>query len=304
MANVNKVLMAPNGPEFSKLVQGYWRLESWQMTAQQRLSFLKAHVEMGISTVDHAAIYSAGNCETLFGEALKLDATMRDQIEIISKFGINGIATGNGEKRVSHYDSCKQAILDSTNNSLRRLGVEQLDTLLVHRPDFLMDADQVADAFSELKQSGKVKHFGVSNFTASQFELLQSRLDLPLVTNQIEINPMHFDVLENGVCDQLQQHRVRPMAWSCLAGGVIFSEQTEQATRLRATLTELAEELGASSMEQVIFAWVLKHPSNPVALIGSGKIERVKEAVAALALQMNTEQWYRVWVASKGFGVP
>lgn len=303
MSHVEKVLMAPEGLTFSNLIQGYWRLESWEMNAQERLSFLKTHVEMGITTVDHAAIYSAGNCEVLFGEALKLDPTMRDQIEIVSKFGINGIATGNGEKRVSHYDSSKQAILDSTNNSLQRLGVEQLDTLLVHRPDFLMNADHVAEAFAELKQSGKVKHFGVSNFTSSQFDLLQSRLDMPLVTNQVEINPMNFDVLENGVCDKLQQYRVRPMAWSCLAGGNIFSEQTEQAIRLRHTLTELAEELGATSIEQVIFAWVLKHPSNPVALIGSGKIERVKEAVNALALQMNTEQWYRVWVASKGHGV-
>ena len=304
MNNVEKVLMAPQGPKFSKLVQGYWRLEAWYMNAQARLSFLKEHVEMGITTVDHAAIYSGGHCESLFGEALKLEPTMRDNIEIVSKFGINGIATGAGEKRVSHYDSSKQAILDSTDNSLRRLGVEQLDTLLVHRPDFLMDADQVADAFTHLKQSGKVKHFGVSNFTASQFDLLQSRLDMPLVTNQVEINPMHFDVLENGVCDQLQQYRVRPMAWSCLAGGNIFSAQTEQAKRLRETLMDLVEELGANSIEQVIFAWVLKHPSNPVALIGSGKIERVTEAVGALALQMNTEQWYRVWVASKGFGVP
>ncbi len=304
MSIVQKVLMAPQGPEFSQLVQGYWRLGEWNMNAQARLTFLKEHVEMGISTVDHAAIYDAGNCETLFGEALKLDPAMRAQIEIVSKFGINGIAPATGEKRVSHYDSSKQSILTSTENSLKRLGVEQLDTLLVHRPDFLMDADQVAEAFSELKQSGKVKHFGVSNFTSSQFDLLQSRLDAPLVTNQVEINPINFSVLEDGTCDQLQQYRVRPMAWSCLAGGGIFSEQTDQARRLRGALTELTDELGANSIEQVVFAWVLKHPSNPVALIGSGKIERVKEAVGALALQMNTEQWYRVWVASKGFAVP
>ncbi len=166
-----------------------------------------------------------------------------------------------------------------------------------------MDVDQVAEAFSELKQSGKVKHFGVSNFNASQFDLLQSRLDRPLITNQVEINPINFAVLEDGTSDQLQQYRIRPMAWSCLAGGGIFSEQTDQARRLRGALTELAEELGADSIEQVIFAWVLKHPSNPVALIGSGKIERVKDAVGALALNMNREQWYRVWVASKGHGV-
>ena len=302
MSLVEKVLMAPEGPLFSKLIQGYWRLGAWDMTPQQRLTFLKQHVELGISTVDNAAIY--GNSEVLFGEALKLDPSIRDQIEIVSKFGINGIAAAPDEKRVSHYDSSKAAIIASTENSLQRLGVEQLDALLIHRPDFLMDAEQVAEAFAELKQSGKVKHFGVSNFTASQFDLLQSRLNEPLMTNQVELNPINFDVVENGVLDQLQQYKVRPMAWSCLAGGAIFSEQTPQAARLRSCLEELAQEMGATSITQVIFAWVLKHPSNPVALIGSGNIERVQDAVAALALNMNTEQWYRVWVASKGFSVP
>ena len=302
MSSVKKVLMTAQGPEFSQLVQGYWRLEAWNMSPQERLSFLKQHVEMGITTVDNAAIY--GNSEVLFGEALKRDPAMREQIEIVSKFGINAVPPARGEKRVSHYDSSKQTILTSAENSLQRLGIEQLDALLVHRPDFLMDADQVTEAFSELKQSGKVKHFGVSNFTASQFDLLQSRLDFPLMTNQVEINPINFAVLEDGTADQLQQYRVRPMAWSCLAGGGIFAEQTDQARRLRGTLTELAEEMGANSIEQVIFAWVLKHPSNPVALLGTGKIGRVKEAVAALSLEMSSEQWYRVWVASKGFPVP
>jgi len=193
--------------------------------------------------------------------------------------------------------------LSSTENSLKRLGVEQLDALLVHRPDFLMDVDVVAETFAELKASGKVKHFGVSNFSASQFELLQSRLDEPLITNQIEINPINFGVLEDGTTDQLQRLRIRPMAWSCLAGGDIFSSETEQARRLRGTLLELQIELDASSIEQVIFAWVLKHPVNAVALIGSGKIERVNEALGALELQMNTEQWYRIWTASKGHNV-
>ena len=293
--------MTPNGPNFSQLVQGYWRLGAWGMTPQARLTFLKQHVELGISTVDNAAIY--GDSEQLFGEALALDKTMRENIQIVSKFGINGIAPAVGEKRVSHYDSSKSLILTSTENSLKRLGIEQLDALLVHRPDFLMDVDVVAETFAELKTSGKVKYFGVSNFSASQFELLQSRLDEPLITNQLEINPINFDVLEDGTTDQLQRLRVRPMAWSCLAGGDIFASESDQARRLRGTLLELQTELGANSIEQVVFAWVLKHPSNPVGLIGSGKIERVKETIGALQLQMNTEQWYRIWTASKGHGV-
>ena len=301
MSCVRKVLMAPQGPEFSQLVQGYWRLGTWAMSAQERLTFLNQHLELGISTVDNAAIY--GDSEQLFGEALALQPSIREQIQIVSKFGINGIADTMGEKRVSHYDSSRSLIISSTENSLKRLGVEQLDALLVHRPDFLMDVDVMAETFAELKASGKVKHFGVSNFSASQFELLQSRLDAPLITNQVEINPINFDVLEDGTTDQLQRLRVSPMAWSCLAGGDIFSSMSDQAKRLRGTLLELQTELGASSIEQVIFAWVLKHPVNAVALIGSGKIERVKDAVGALELQMNTEQWYRIWTASKGHNV-
>jgi len=199
---VQRIKMSPQGPEFSKLVQGYWRLGAWNKTPQQRLSFLKSHVELGITTVDNAAIY--GDSEQLFGEALKLDGSMRESIEIVSKFGINGIASGEDEKRVSHYDSSKAAIIKSTENSLTRLGIDCLDTLLVHRPDFLMNADEVAEAFLQLHSSGKVKHFGVSNFSSSQFQLLQSRLDKPLITNQVEINPLNFTVFEDGTTDLLQ----------------------------------------------------------------------------------------------------
>lgn len=302
MTAIPKVIMAPQGPKFSKFVQGYWRLGAWGFTAQQRLSFLNSHVELGITTVDNAAIY--GDSEQLFGEALKLDSSMRDNIEIVSKFGINGVAPNVTNNRVSHYDSSKEAIILSTENSLKRLGVEHLDALLVHRPDFLMDADEVAEAFELLSQSGKVKHFGVSNFTSSQFELLQSRLTKPLITNQVEINPLNFTVFEDGTTDKLQQLRVRPMAWSCLAGGNIFTKDNDKTIRLRSTLNELMIELGASSIEQIIYAWLLKHPSNAVALLGSSNISRIKEAIGALTLVMNAEQWYRVWVAAKGYGVP
>ena len=302
LEQVEKVIMAPQGPAFSKLVQGYWRLDSWNMTAQQRLTFLKQHIELGITTVDNAAIY--GDSEQLFGEALALDPSVKEQIQIVSKFGINGIETAEDEKRVSHYNSSKSAIIRSAENSLKRLGVEQIDALLVHRPDYLMDADQVEEAFSELKKSGKVAHFGVSNFSPSQFDLLQSRLTEPLITNQVEFNPINLAALDNGVLDQLQQYRVRPMAWSCLAGGDIFNKLEPQNMRLRACLESVAEEIEASSITQVIFAWVLKHPAKAVALIGSGKINRVEDTVNALALHMNTEQWYRILVASKGQPVP
>ncbi|ELV8588951.1 aldo/keto reductase family oxidoreductase [Vibrio vulnificus] len=301
---VAKVVTAPQGPEFSELVQGYWRLAEWNMTPQQRLTFLKQHIEMGITTVDHADIYGQYECERLFGEALALDKSLRSDIQIVTKCDINLCGAKHPDRKVNHYDTSAAHIYQSVNNSLERLGVDELDVLLIHRPDALMDADEVAEAFSELHKVGKVKHFGVSNFSSRQFELLQSRLSKPLVTNQVEINPLQFDVVQDGTLDQLQMLRVRPMAWSCLGGGALFSGQWEQESRVRQELEAIREEVGAQSIDEVVYAWVRKLPSLPIPIIGSGKIERVQSAVNALKIELSREQWYRVWVASKGHGVP
>ena len=301
---VAKVVTAPNGPEFSELVQGYWRAVDWGMTAQERLSFLKQHIELGVTTVDHADIYGNYECEALFGEALALDNSVREQIQIVTKCDINLCGDKTPERKINHYDTSAAHIYQSVNNSLERLKVEEIDVLLIHRPDVLMDADEVAEAFSELHKVGKVKHFGVSNFTPRQFELLQSRLSKPLVTNQVEINPLNFEVAHDGTLDLLQTHRVRPMAWSCLGGGSIFTGDTEQAVRVRNELEAIREEVSANSIDEVIYAWVRRLPSKPMPIIGSGKIERVHAAVNALNIELTREQWYRVWVASKGHGVP
>lgn len=301
---VAKVSIAPNGPEFSELVQGYWRAAEWGMSSQQRLSFLKQHIELGITTVDHADIYGNYECEKLFGEALALDQSIREKIQIVTKCDIHLCSDKAPQRKINHYDTSKAHILASVDNSLAHLNVENIDVLLIHRPDALMDADEVAEAFSILKQSGKVNHFGVSNHSPSQFDLLQSRLDLPLVTNQVEINPINFDVVSDGTLDQMQRLRTRPMAWSCLAGGTLFSGMSEQEQRVRNELESLQDELGADSIDQVIYAWVRRLPSKPLAIVGSGKIERVKAAVEALEIELTREQWYRVWVASKGHGVP
>ncbi|ELL4670218.1 aldo/keto reductase family oxidoreductase [Vibrio fluvialis] len=301
---VAKVTIASQGPEFSELVQGYWRLGEWGMTAQERLTFLKQHLELGITTVDHADIYGNYECEQLFGEALALEPSLREQLQIVTKCDIKLCSAKFPERKINHYDTSAAHIYQSVNNSLERLHVNEIDVLLIHRPDVLMDADEVAEAFTELHKVGKVKHFGVSNFSPAQFELLQSRLGKPLVTNQVEINPLNFDVAHDGTLDQMQMLRTRPMAWSCLGGGAIFNGDSEQAQRVRAVLEELREELGAESIDQVIYAWVRALPSKPLPIIGSGKIERVQAAVEALDLTLSREQWYRVWVASKGHGVP
>ena len=302
MANLEKIQMNDSGLQFSKFIQGYWRMAGWNMSNQEYLTFLNKHVELGITTVDHAHIYGSPSCEMLFGEVLKLQPSIRDEIEIVSKCGIQLPCNKSGA--VAHYRSDAKSILESVDLSLSRFGVERIDALLIHRPDFLMDADEVAEAFKTLESAGKVHSFGVSNFSTSQFSLLQSRLDKPLITNQIEINPINMQSLEDGQLDYLTEHNVIPMAWSCLGGGRILSDTSETMQKARATLAPLVQEVGAESIDQLMFAWVLTLPSKPLPIIGSGKIDRVASAVKSAEIVLNREQWYRIWTAFKGHAVP
>ncbi|MBT8141307.1 MAG: aldo/keto reductase [Gammaproteobacteria bacterium] len=296
---IPKIQMSPEGPHFSKLVQGYWRLAEWGLSAQECLAFMKEHINLGITTVDHAHVYGNPPCESLFGEALKLEPSLREQIEIVSKCGI----VLGSKNNIPHYDSSKQAIISSAELSLSRLGIDYLDVLLIHRPDFLMDADEICEAFHQLRSDGKVKYFGVSNFTSAQMSLLQSRLDIPLVTNQIELNPVNVGVLDTGILENLQQTRTRPMAWSCLGGGEIFNPKTEKTKRIVDELKKIANELNIDSIDQLIYAWVMKMPSNPVPILGTGNISRIKKAVDSLQLSLTREQWYRMLSASRGHDV-
>jgi predicted oxidoreductase len=299
--------MAPNGPEFSKIVMGFWRLHTWGKSPSELASFIEQCLEMGVTTMDHASLYgNFGNpsCEGLFGEALKQQPALREKMEIVTKCGINLIPPTEQSSRVNHYDASANAIQASVEQSLQRLGVEQIDVLLIHRPDYLLDADEVARTFEGLHRSGKVAHFGVSNFSVEQFELLQSRLSTPLVTNQVEISPLNTAILDSGVLDQCQRLRVSPMAWSCLGGGRLFDESNEVAQRCLPVLQQVAAEIGARSVDEVLYAWVLALPCKPTPIVGSGKIARVQTAVNALELSMSREQWARIWVAAKGHGLP
>jgi len=298
---VKKIELVSDGIKVSELIQGYYRMTDWEIDRQSLLSFIKTHMEMGITSIDHAHIYGDPACEEVFGNALKLQPGLRKDMQLISKFGITpGQQT---QSMTGHYNSSRASTIASVDCSLKRLQTDYIDILLMHRPDLLMDADEVADTFKTLKKQGKVRHFGVSNFSPAQFELLQSRLDLPLVTNQIEINPVNLCSLEDGTLELAQRLRTRPMAWSLMDGGRMYNENTDKNYRLRTILTEVMEEIGAQSMDQVVYTWVRKLPAKPVAIIGSGKIDRVQSAVKSLAFNMSHEQWYRIWVASKGHGV-
>lgn len=301
---VSRVQIAPEGPDCSRFVAGLWRLADWDLSVEARLALIERYLALGITTMDHADIYGGYRCEQLFGEALALKPELREQMEIVSKCGINLLGTAYPERYVKHYDTSKAHILAAVDRSLAHLNCGYLDVLLIHRPDPLMQADEVAEAFECLRRSGKVKHFGVSNFTPGQFTLLQSRLDVPLVTNQVEISPLTMEALNDGTLDQCQQQRISPMAWSCLGGGRLFGEVSAQSEKLRQVLRQIADDLEADNIEQVVYAWVLQLPAKPLPIIGSGKIERIESAIKAENIQLDRQQWFNIWQAAAGHPAP
>jgi predicted oxidoreductase len=288
----------------TKLITGLWRLASWDHRQQSLLHFIHQNLELGIDTFDHADIYGGYTCESLFGEALNLEPSLRPQIKLITKCGIKLPYQRFEGIRLNYYDTSKKHIVESAHQSLANLHTDYIDLLLIHRPDPLLDADEVADAFQTLKQQGKVLNFGVSNFTPFQFQLLQSRLDFPLATNQVEFSLMHMHPAHDGTLDQCQQLRIAPMAWSPLAGGRLLTEDSEQTHRIRGVMHQMRDELNGAEPDQIALAWIMQHPAHVVPVLGSGNIHRIKSACEASTIKLTREQWFMLWAASNGHNVP
>jgi len=298
----SRVSMTVEELKVSRFIAGFWRQNSWGFSDTELQAYIESLLELGVTTMDHAFVYRS---ESQFGRVLASAPHLRDRMEIISKFGIRPTGFGEpGAQKINHYDSSPEYLARSVEATLSDLNTAYLDVLLVHRPDYLMNAEELAAAFKDLKAQGKVRFFGVSNFSSSQFELLQSACDFPLVTNQVEFSPASLEPLENGVLDQCQRLRVNPMLWSCLGGGRLLTGKDARSVRIRNALGSVADEVGADSLDQVIYAWVLSLPCNTLPIIGSGKINRVKRALSAENIRLDREQWYSIWEASTGHPVP
>jgi len=297
---VQQVELSAGGPRLSPIVVGAWRLAAWGWSAQERLRWIEECLALGVSSFDHADIYGGYTAEGLFGEALALQPGLRDRMQLVSKVGIQLVTPNRPTNRVHHYDTSAAHILRSVDRTLAELRTDHLDLLLIHRPDALLDADEVAGAFETLRGAGKVLHFGVSNFTPSQFELLHSRF--PLATNQIELHPLHRAPLDDGTLDQCQRLRIKPMIWSPLAGGALFTSREPAALRVQAALAELAQRHGVPAAT-IAYAWLLRLPSRPLPVVGSRRIAAVREAVAALDLRLDAQDWTLVWEAASGHEV-
>lgn len=298
------ISLGKNGPVLSRLISGQWRLADWGYSVSERLRFIHDCLDVGITTFDHADIYGNYECEALFGEALARESGLRDRIQIITKCGIKVVSAQYPARRIGHYDTSREHIMLSAETSLKRLSTDRIDVLLLHRPDPLMDVAEVTEAFISLRDAGKVLFFGVSNFTPGQVELLQSALPFPLVTNQVECSVLEFEVMHDGTLDHCRKLAMRPMAWSPMGKGRLFLGDDEQTIRVRRALEEVGEDSGSASIDQVALAWILKHPSEILPVLGTGKMNRIRSAVSALELNITREQWFAVWQASKGHCVP
>ena len=287
----------------SRIVHGYWRLRDWNLSDEQLLKLIEQVLELGITSFDHADIYGNHTCEAYFGRALALKPELREKMELISKCGIKMATDYNPELDIKIYDYSTEYIIKQAETSLKNLGTDRLDLLLLHRPAPFFNPEEVAKAFDQLKSSGKVLNFGVSNFSPAQFDTLQSYLDMPLATNQVEISVSCLEHFENENTEYFLKHKIKPMAWSPLAGGAIFNPKTEKDQRLTAELKSIAAELN-TDIDQVMYAWLLKHPTGIMPIVGSQHINRIKSAVDALEIELSLEQWYKIYIASKGEDLP
>lgn len=285
-----------------RFILGCWRLNQWQLSRQELNQFIQQVQELGINVFDHADIYGGYTCEELFGNALKLSSALRQKIKLTSKCGIKLVSDKFPEHSRHIYDTSYQHIIAAANRSLVNLATDYLDLFLIHRPDPLTNAGEVARAFTELRQSGKVLNFGVSNFLPTQFELLQTYLDFPLQTNQIEASVLCHEHFTNGNLDYLQAKKVIPQIWSPLAGGLAVKPLDAVSMRVYTELEFVAKEY-ATSPDIIALAWLLKLPVQAQIVLGSGSLSRISKALSSLNIDLSREDWFRIWTSYTGHDI-
>ncbi len=287
--------------DFSRLILGLWRIGEWGFNPSEVARLIEGCLDLGLDTFDLADIYHDHRCEGMFGAALRASPGLKTRIKVISKCGISLVTPSRPHHRVKHYDTSRRHILASVEHSLAELGLEKLDLLLLHRPDPLLDADEIAETFQTLTRRGLVAAFGASNCLPHQFDLLQSRLDEPLVAHQLEISLLHPEPLFDGSLDQAQRLRVMPQAWSPLGGGRLAGAPRDSA--LSRALASLGQELSATP-EQLAIAWLLRHPADIHPVLGTGRLERIRRLVEAQSLALDRQQWFALLEAARGCEVP
>lgn len=284
----------------SPIVAGTMNWGSWQanLNTAQMAELINSCIEFGITTFDHADIYGGYTTEAEFGKAFVKSGQKRENIQLISKCGIQH-TLGNRSNKVKHYDYSKNYIISSAEASLKHLETDYLDILLLHRPSPLMQPDEIAEAVEKLKNDGKIRAFGVSNFTNSQTDLICSRTEV--FCNQVEFSATHYKPMLDGTLDYMFTNNIKPLAWSPL--GTVFKQNTEQTQRLKKLLLELVTKYNVTS-DIILFAWILQHPAGIIPVAGSTNTYRLKNLMTAVDLKLDLEDWFAIWTESMGDKVP
>lgn len=293
--SVSRVRMHKNGPEFSRIVWGTMRSESQFASSTDLAEHIRWLYDCGITTLDTASVYGHPDPytnEEFVGKALA--EVGRDKFEIVTKLGIQRISPHRPENRIRHFDFSEKEIRSSTDRSLRKLGVDVIDLMLLHRPDYLMDPDVTAGVLDELVSEGKIRHVGVSNFSPSRFELIDSRLKTSIVTNQIEFSPIHLDPISNGTFDLAIKTGHKPMIWSPVGGGRLLTSDDDYIVKMRAKLSEIAQAYGLHEPANAAIAFVARHPADSVIVLGSGNRDRIKGAIQAVNTELDRQDWYDI----------
>jgi len=274
-----------------------WGIWDKNLSTIEMELLLQICVENQITSFDHADIYGNYTTEAEFGKAFKQSKIDRSKIQFISKCGIQH--TNGRSNAIKYYDYSKDYIIWSVENSLKNLQTDYLDVLLLHRPSPLMEADEIAEAVEKLKKEGKILDFGLSNFTASQTELIRQKTEISY--NQIQFSATHYEAMLDGSLDYMQLHKIRPMSWNPL--GTVFREDIEQTRRLKKLLAQLVDKYHFGS-DTLLLAWILKHPAGIIPVAGTVNIARIQALMKAVELDLEQEDWFAIWTESMGSKVP
>ena len=289
--------------KLSPLIIGTMRLGTWgaKLSSKELESFIDACLYLDLNDFDHADIYGDYTEESHFGEVIKRRPELKNRIQITTKCGIRMISPNRPDHKIKSYDSTKAHIIQSAENSVKDLAIDKIDLLLLHRPDYLMHPEDVAEAFEDLKKRGLVLNFGVSNYSASQVNLLKQYTELS--AHQLEISLLQRKALDDGTLDQCIQTGIKACAWSPFGGGAIFKESYDKViTRVKLACEQLSYKYNCS-IDQLLLAWILKHPAGIIPVLGSSKIERIKAAKSALDIKLDREDWYAMLEAATGYEV-
>lgn len=275
-----------------------WGAWGKQLNESQMITMMHHCVDQGISTFDHADIYGDYSTEEQFGNAFAKAGIERSKIQLISKCGIQYKGKARPENVVKHYQYDGAYIIASAERSLKLLKTEYLDLFLLHRPSPLMHPDEIAIAIEQLQSQGKIKDFGVSNFTPSQTDLIKTSVNVSV--NQIEISLTANTSMVDGRLDHMTAQQIIPMSWSPL--GSVFKEVTDQTDRIKHTLKSLSKKYNATD-DQLLLAWLLQHPSEIHPVIGTTSEARISAAAQALEISLELQDWFALLVASQGHKV-